>query len=261
MTNYTTHSTANNHNNDSSDGSVHHHYSNKRKSILSHKTTKGSKFHIISFCCVGIASFLSLYNYILITTITIYHTTTTTFREEVAVEANVWKVSNVPSTSPTTTPTFGEKVTVNANERKVSKVLMGIFTSDLSLDEIQYRTMFRDLLQIHYPKVCSFYDYSNPPTTDNSSDWQLLQENCELMYTFVLGGGGDSDETNVTEITLGMMDPTATNNNVTSKPPPPHFNRYDTSFLASRPSNTIKYATDAENADMTFLNIRYVRSM
>lgn len=115
--------------------------------------------------------------------------------------------------------------------KKYPKVVMGIFTSDLGKHEMRYRNTFRDLLQIYYPKVCSLYNY-----TQSIPDSRVRKE-CELLYTFVLGGAkNDRWSTNVTEIV----------NNYTYPNRP---------LTLAKPTKPAKYATDYWQKDMTFLNI------
>lgn len=112
-------------------------------------------------------------------------------------------------------------------QTKHPKVIMGIFTSDLSMDEVRYRNVYRDLLKTFYPKVCSLYDYTNNNTNQ-------LQDSCELMYTFVLGGATDT----VTEMVNDSQYP--------NRP----------IILSSNSTNSKNGATDFHDPDMTFLNIK-----
>jgi hypothetical protein len=116
----------------------------------------------------------------------------------------------------------------NQNQRKYSKVFMGIFTSDLGKHEMRYRNAFRELLQKNHPQVCSIHNYTNNIK---------IRNDCELIYTFVLGGANDKN-TNVTEMV----------NNYTYPKRPLVLPTYNV-----KPA---RFATDFWKDDMTFLNIK-----
>jgi hypothetical protein len=103
--------------------------------------------------------------------------------------------------------------------RRYARVLASIFSADI-VDEARYRYAFRELLRLH-PKVCSLYEFI-------SID-QIQQGQCELIYTFVLGG--NTDENAPTKI---VSNTTTTSILATEIPSPQHSNDFhekDIAFL------------------------------
>lgn len=115
--------------------------------------------------------------------------------------------------------------------RRNPKVLVGIFTTDLNTDEVRYRDAFRTLFAMSYPKVCIFDEF-----VSNTK----LYEECEFIYTFVLGGNTSSIALNA----VIMSNKTA--NDIATE-------------TITIPSTSIEplYSIDYNRNDMTYFNIRY----
>jgi hypothetical protein len=109
------------------------------------------------------------------------------------------------------------------------RVLMGVFTTARNTEDLDYRNMYRRLLDLFYPRICSLHEFQVNAT---------IRESCEVIYTFVIGAALPED---------GSAPPIIVDN-TTDRPlivPNP--------YISTELNQSIH---DLSNPDMTFLNIR-----
>jgi hypothetical protein len=114
---------------------------------------------------------------------------------------------------------------------KSSRVLWGIFSSDSVQDEL-YRSKFRHLFGLHY---VTERGYGSPRVCSLSNFLKHQHEDCQLIYTFVVGRGGPDAPTRLRS---------------------PDF-ASSTDMIVSKPVSD-PVAPDLNLDDMTLLNLKYV---
>ena len=125
----------------------------------------------------------------------------------------LWSTSPLSATTTTTTTTKTLPI------MKQPRVLMGIFSADM-VGDARYRQAFRKLLNVH-PKVCNYNEYKRNPQQ---------YTNCELLYTFVLGGNPNG----LTEF----------------------VKHHDNMTILTTEVPRVWFSPDVNETDMTFLNIK-----